>query len=510
MPAPHMETLDDLLVGRPALSNRTALLFGDEVYTYRDLDNRSNQVANALIANRVRPGDFVCQAVGNRPELIINLFGILKSGASYAPLNPSLTERELSEQLADCRPVAVIADDEIAQKVRAAAGDVRGVRVWRVGEWAAECKKMPQKRPFRDVDTEGPTLLFYTSGTSGQSKGVQLAHRQVLVNACQVLERTAAGPDDRLLVVMPAFHANGFCNQIVLPLLAGASIALRLRFMRDEFWADVARYRPSYFTAVPTIMSRLLEEPELPPPAERSSLRFVRTGAAPLSLELQRRFESHLELPVISSYGLTEATCTVTMNPATHEGRRLGSVGKVLDGLEVKVLGEDNSAQPSRAVGEIAVRGPTVMLGYRGLPGATAETIHDGWLRTGDLGYLDEDGYLFLTDRKKDIIIRGGENISPKEIEEVLSAHPLVAESAVVGAPDTQYGERVVAFVVLRGGTASLKTVEAELLAHCYRRLARFKLPAHIEVLSELPKNAVGKVSKKTLKEAARRTSYEA
>jgi len=496
-----LETLADLLVSRPALSNRTALLFGDEAFTYAELESRSNQVANALIAQNIQSGDFVCQAVGSRPELIVNLFGILKSGARYAPLNPSLTERELSEQLTDCQPVVLIAEDEVAQKLRSPPASARGLRVWRLGEWAAECRRMPDKRPSRELDPEGPALLFYTSGSSGRSKGVQVAHEQVLMNARQVLERTDAGPEDRLLVVMPVFHANGFCNQVVLPLLAGASIALRPRFVGDEFWSEVARYRPTYFTAVPTIMSRLLEGPEIPPAAERSSLRFVRTGAAPLSLELQQRFESRFELPVISSYGLTEATCTVTMNPATREGRRLGSVGKVLDGLELMVLGEDNSARLAREVGEIAVRGPTIMLGYRGLPEATAEAIQDGWLRTGDLGYVDEDGYLFLTDRKKDIIIRGGENISSREIEEVLTAHPLVAEAAVVGMPDAQYGEQVVAFVVLRDRVSSPKSVEAALLAHCRARLARFKVPVLIEPMNDLPKNSIGKVLKQVLRE---------
>jgi len=496
-----LETLADLLVGRPALSKRPALLFGEQTYTYAELETQSNQVANALIAQNIQSSDFVCQAVASRPELIVNLFGILKSGARYAPLNPSLTERELSEQLTDSQPVVLIAEDEVAEKLRSAPASPRGLRVWRVGEWAAECRRMPDKRPSRELDPEGPALLFYTSGTSGRSKGVQITHEQVLINARQVLERTGAGPEDRLLVVMPIFHANGFCNQVVLPLLAGASIVLRPRFVRDEFWREVARYRPTYFTAVPTIMSRLLEGPELPPAAERSSLRFIRTGAAPLSLELQRRFESRFELPVISSYGLTEATCTVTMNPATWEGRRLGSVGKVLDGLEVVVLGEDNSVRPAKEVGEVAVRGPTVMLGYRGLPEATAEAIKDKWLLTGDLGYLNDDGYLFLTDRKKDIIIRGGENISSREIEEVLTAHPLVAEAAVVGAPDTQFGEQVVAFVVLRDRAGSLKGVEAELLAHCRTRLARFKVPTRFEELNDLPKNAIGKVLKQSLTE---------
>jgi acyl-CoA synthetase (AMP-forming)/AMP-acid ligase II len=315
-----------------------------------------------------------------------------------------------------------------------------------------------------------------------------------------VLDRTGVKPEDRLLVIMPIFHANALSNQVVVPFLAGASIVLARRFMSEEFWPMVAHYRPTYFTAVPTILSRLLEEPEPPPMANRSSLRFARTGAAPLSVEVQRQFEERFELPVIVSYGLTEATCTVTMNPPTLEGRKLGSVGIPLDGLDVRVLGSDGAEQPVGTVGEIATKGPSVMLGYLGLPKETAEAIPDGWLRTGDLGYLDRDGFLFLTDRKKDLIIRGGENISPKEVEEVLYAHPLVAEAAVVGLLDPVYGEQVGAFVVLRDPSRATVDAMNELLAHCRTRLARFKVPTRVEVLRGMLKNSVGKIAKQELK----------
>jgi long-chain acyl-CoA synthetase len=302
------------------------------------------------------------------------------------------------------------------------------------------------------------------------------------------------------LVIMPIFHANGLCNQVVVPFLAGASIVLRRRFVLEEFWPAVAHYQPTYFTAVPTILTRLLEGPEPPPRAQWSSLRFARTGAAPLSVEVQRRFEERFGLPVIISYGLSEATCTVTMNPPTLESRKLGSVGMALDGLNVQVLGSNGMEQPVGTVGEIVTEGPSVMLGYLGLPEETAEAIQGGWLRTGDLGYLDQDGYLFLTDRKKDLIIRGGENISPREVEEVLYSHVTVAEAAVLGVPDPIYGERVVAFVVPRDVSRSQADVVEELLAYCRARLARFKVPAQINVLHDMPRNAVGKIAKQELR----------
>lgn len=220
-----------------------------------------------------------------------------------------------------------------------------------------------------------------------------------------------------------------------------------------------------------------------------------------MPVELQRRFEERFGLPVIVSFGLTEATCTVTMNPPTRKDRRLGSVGTALDGLKVRVLAPNGSEQPVGSVGEVVTQGPSVMLGYLGRPNETAAAVPDGWLRTGDLGYLDQDGYLFLTDRSKDIIVRGGENVSPREVEEVLYAHPLVAEAAVLGLPDATYGERVVAFVVPRDRPSSPGRLIDDLLAHCRERLARFKVP-QIEVLENLPKNAVGKVSKQELREA--------
>jgi acyl-CoA synthetase (AMP-forming)/AMP-acid ligase II len=496
-----METLADLLAHRTPSSGERALLFDDLSYAYGDLEVHSNRVAHALIRLGVKPGDIVCQVIGSRPELIINLFGIIKCGAVYAPLNPSLTERELAAQLADCQASMVIADDDLViQKIAVAAGASTQCRVLCVADLSAYDKDMPHSAPLRSLDPDGLAVLCYTSGTSGRPKGVQLSHRNVLMNARQVCDRTGVGPEDRLLVIMPIFHANGLCNQVVVPFLAGASIVLLRRFVLEEFWPAVIHYRPTYFTAVPTILTRLLEGPEPPPRAQWSSLRFARTGAAPLSVEVQRRFEERFALPVIVSYGLSEATCTVTMNPPTLESRKRGSVGMALDGLSVRVLGSNGTEQPVGTVGEIATKGPSVMLGYLGLPEETAEAIRDGWLRTGDLGYLDQDGYLFLTDRKKDLIIRGGENISPREVEEVLYSHAAVAEAAVLGLPDPIYGERVVAFVVLRDVSRSQADVVEELLAYCRTRLARFKVPAQINVLHDMPRNAVGKIAKQELR----------
>lgn len=497
-----MDTLAGLLSYRPDLADRLAILFEDSAYTYADLEALSTRVAHALVGQGIKPRDVVCQVAGSHPEQIINMFGILKCGATYAPLSPSLTERELAAQLSDCRPSVVIADDGvIARKVYLAGAELQGFQVRQVRELSAHARELPRSPIRIPINPNDLAVLCYTSGTTGRSKGVQLSHRNVLTNARQVLQRTGARTDDRLLVMMPIFHVNGFCNQVVLPFLAKASIAMLPRFIPEEVWPSVVRYKPTYFTAVPTMLHRLLDGPDPPPEMFPTSLRFVRTGAAPLPVTVQRRFEARFEVPVIASYGLSEATCTLTMNPPTREGRKLGSVGTVLDGLEVKILGSDEKEQAMDQVGEVVARGDTLMVGYLGLPEVTAEAIPDGWLRTGDLGYFDDEGYLFLTDRKDDMIKRGGEKVSAREVEEVLYEHPMVVEAAVVGATDIAYGEVVIAFVVLRSEVTSPANVVEELTAHCRLQLAKFKVPARIEVWKELPKNTVGKVAKKELRE---------
>jgi acyl-CoA synthetase (AMP-forming)/AMP-acid ligase II len=343
-------------------------------------------------------------------------------------------------------------------------------------------------------NAEQTAFLIFTSGTTGRPKGVMLSHRNVLANTAQVAERTGLAPADRVLHVMPLFHANGLMNNTILPLRAGASIVLRPRFDVAEFWSVVESFRPTYFTAVPTAFSRLMDAWD--GHGETSSLRFVRSGAAPMTPTLQRVVEERLGVPVVVSYGLSEATCTCTMNPAGW-GRRVGAAGLALVGEVVSVFDSEDQPLSLGKVGEVVVRGPNVMAGYFNEPEATAQALRSDWLHTGDMGYFDADGFLFLTDRKKDLIIRGGENISPREVEEVLLAFPAVAEAAVVGAVDREWGEEVVAFLVPRTGR---DLVVDELQNFCRERLARFKVPRRIQVVSALPLTSVGKVDKARLR----------
>ena len=430
----------------------------------------------------------------NCPAMVAYLFGILRVGAAAVPLNPALTGPEIAFILDKSWARAIVTTGELIGKLHheEARHPARHVVVIDPKQRLELDSSLGRIEPVGGVAQTA--FVIFTGGTTGQPKGVPLTHGNVLANTAQVAERTGLTPADRVLHIMPMFHTNGLMNNTILPLRAGASIVLRPRFDSEEFWDVVARFRPTYFTAVPTVFARLVDAWD--DSADTSSLRFVRSGAAPMSPVLQREVEERLGVPVVVSYGLSEATCTCTMNPAGWD-RRTGSVGTALADEGVTIVDDSGHARCAGDVGEIVVCGPNVMAGYHDAPEATRDALRNGRLHTGDLGYLDEDGFLFLTDRKKDLIIRGGENISPREIEEALLAHPSIAEAAVVGTPDREWGEEVAAFVVLKADT----TFDAEdLRGFCRDRLARFKVPRRIEVVATLPLTAVGKVDKARLR----------
>ena len=482
---------------RAHVAQTPALYFADEVYSYSELEAACAHAAQQLHLRALRAGDAVALALPNVPAFIAYLFGILRIGATVVPLNPGLTSRELCWLIRESGARAIVTTAELAQHLESDGGapPVQQVVTVEPGK-PLDCATSASGADIGG-DAGDAALLIFTSGTTGRPKGVVLTHRNVLANTAQVAERTALSSRDRVLTVMPLFHANGLMNNTILPLRTGASIVLRPRFDLDEFWRVVERFRPSYFTAVPTVFARLMDAWD--GRADTSSLRFVRSGAAPMAPSLQRLVEKRLGVPVVLSYGLSEATCTCTMNPPDAT-RRTGSVGRALGDEVVAILDADGRGAPPGEVGEVAVQGPNVMSGYFNAPDATAQALRNGWLHTGDMGYVDADGFLFLTDRKKDIIIRGGENISPREVEEVLLEFPAVAQAAVVGAPDREWGEQVIAFVVPR---ASCELVVDELHAFCRERLARFKLPRRVHVVTSLVVTSVGKVDKVRLRSLA-------
>jgi long-chain acyl-CoA synthetase len=343
-------------------------------------------------------------------------------------------------------------------------------------------------------------LLIYTSGTTGKPKGVMLDH----ANLAAMCDMTRAGlgitAADHSLLILPLFHVNGIVVGTLTPLLAGGRVTVAGRFSPKTFFGLVERIRPTYFSAVPAIYAMLTSMAEAAT-ADTSSLRLVVCGAAPMPAELIARVEDVLGVVLVEGYGLSEGSCASTLNP--YDGvRKPGTVGLPLPGQEVRVVDQIGNPVPQGERGEIVIRGANVMRGYLNRPEDTARTIVDGWLHTGDVGVFDEDGYLQIVDRIKDMIIRGGENIYPKEIETALYSHDGVLEAAVVGRRDDVLGEVVVAYLAVRPAPAV--TVE-ELEALCAERLAKYKRPVAIEILGELPKNAVGKIDKAALRELAQR-----
>ena len=341
---------------------------------------------------------------------------------------------------------------------------------------------------------DDPAVILYTSGTTGRAKGAMLTHRNLLSNAALIAGWLGLGPADRVLTIMPLFHANAIVIGLLTPLVSGGSTVIAERFRASTFWPSVERHRPTTAGTVPTILAMLLG---LPAPAAPTSLRFLLTGSAPVPADLLRAVEAHVGVPVIEGYGLTECTCRATFNPVDGR-RRPGSCGLPLAPLRI-VDADDRDVAPGD-IGEIVLRGPHVMRGYFRNPAATADALRGGWLHSGDLGRMDADGFVHIVGRASELIIRGGENVYPREIEETLLAHPDVAEAAVVGAPDALYGEVVWAFLVAHPG----RTIdEADVARWCRERLADFKRPARTIVVTDLPKGPTGKLLKTPLRALA-------
>ncbi|GAA2633350.1 acyl--CoA ligase [Streptomyces vastus] len=421
----------------------------------------------------------IAVALPNRLELVVIMFAAWRLGAAVTPVNPALTDAEARHQIEDSGAKVVITD----------AG---GMGTLEVAVFAGAADRSPDAvSPASDA----LALIIYTSGTTGRPKGVMLDHANIAAMCRMIVDGIGLDETDHSLLVLPLFHVNGIVVSVLSPLLAGGRATIAGRFRASAFFDSVEAARPTYFSAVPAIYAMLVSSPDDVRP-DTSSLRRAICGAAPMPAELIARFENRFGVPVVEGYGLSEGTCASTLNPPAGP-RKPGTVGLPLPGQTVAVMDAEGHLLDAGSVGEVVVRGPNVMRGYLGLPDETARTVVDGWLHTGDVGRFDADGHLVLVDRIKDMIIRGGENIYPKEIENVLHTHPAVLEAAVVGAPEPVLGEVPVAYVTLLPGAAA--TAE-ELVEHCRGSLARVKVPVSVVVTESLPKNPVGKIDKPRLR----------
>ncbi|MGP3949061.1 class I adenylate-forming enzyme family protein [Streptomyces sp. 7N604] len=457
--------------------------------------------AACLRERGIGSGDVVAVMLSNRVELVVTLFAAWRLGAAVTPVNPALTAAEAEYQLADAAAKLVIVQDgcpaltadtvDAADLRRAAEAGGPLHPAAEAGE-ADEADARPDAAAY---EREALALLIYTSGTTGKPKGVMLSHANLSAMSRMMIEVSQLGEDDHSLLVLPLFHVNGIVVSVLSPLLAGGRVTISGRFKADTFFRTIEAVRPTRFSAVPAIYAMLAALPESERP-DTSSVRSAACGAAPMPAELIERFESRYGIPVVEGYGLSEATCASTANPIDGP-RKPGTVGLPMPGQEVAIMDSSGRLLPQGSIGEVVLRGPNVMRGYLNKPEETARTVVDGWLHTGDVGRFDEDGYLVLVDRIKDLIIRGGENIYPKEIESVLYGHPGVFEAAVVGDAHEVLGEVPVAFVALRPDAA---VTTEDLLGHCRGSLSRFKLPDRVIVRETLPKNPVGKIDKPALR----------
>ncbi|MEV0685186.1 AMP-binding protein [Nocardia sp. NPDC050378] len=439
---------------------------------------RVEAAASVLHRAGVRPDDVVAVVLPNRVDLVVTLFAAWRLGAALTPVNPGLTDDDIRYQVQDSGARVVVGETDRPSVTL----DVAALRE-QAGQVAAA------------TSTGDLALIIYTSGTTGRPKGVLLGHDNLAAMCAMVIESLGLNETDHSLLVLPLFHVNGIVVSVLSPLLAGGQATVAGKFSASGFFDTVAAVRPTYFSAVPAIYAMLTAQPEAPG-RDVSSLRVAICGAAPMPAELIARFEQRFGVPIVEGYGLSEGTCASTLNPVDGQ-RKPGTVGLPLPGQTVAIMNADGALTSGAEPGEVVVRGPNVMRGYLGKPEETAATVVDGWLHTGDVGHFDADGYLVLVDRIKDMIIRGGENLYPKEIENALYRHPAVHETAVVGVPDPVLGEVPVAHVV----AAPRATVTAEeLTAHCRAELAAFKVPSAIVFVDELPRNPVGKIDKKRLR----------
>jgi long-chain acyl-CoA synthetase len=475
--------------------DHVAVKLDDAEVTYALLDEGSARIAGILRERGMRPGDRVGVMLPNVPYFPIAYFGIVRAGAVVVPMNVLLKRREIAYYLGDSGAKLLFAWQGFAEEAEAGAEEAGGVDVITVarGEFEGMLAKAEPVRELAQVDGGDTAVILYTSGTTGQPKGAELTHDNLRRNAQISAELFGVTEDDVFFGGLPLFHTFGQTCCMNVAAYAGATITLLPKFDPGKALEIVQRDRVTVFEGVPTMHAALLHHPERDS-YDTSSLRVLISGGASLPGEVLRGIEEAFGVILLEGYGLSETSPVATFNK--REGRKVGSIGTPIEGVEIRIVDDDRNDVPTGEVGEIAIKGHNVMKGYLGRPDATAEAIQDGWFHTGDMARMDEDGYIFIVDRKKDMIIRGGYNVYPREVEEVLYEHPAVREAAVIGVPDEEWGEEVAAAIVLKEG----EHVDADTLRNFVKeRLASYKYPRKIWFADELPKGPTGKLLKREI-----------
>jgi long-chain acyl-CoA synthetase len=481
---------------------------GDAAATYRELDEQSGQFAAGLTAAGLTPGQVVAIQLPNVPEFLTAYFGALKAGMTVLPVNPLLKAAELEHQLTDSAASIMVGLAGLHTEA-AKACELVGVPLYLAGDPAALpdgalpvtnlVSAAALAEPGGSIwpgDADDAAVLIYTSGTTGKPKGAELTHFLLYMNCTISGQLFGARPDDVTLAVLPFFHVFGLSSVINVSVRYGGCLSIVPRFEPRAVLDAIEAHQCTVIAGVPTMLHALAQLDVSG--HDLAALRVAVSGGSSLPEDVMRTFESKYGIEVLEGYGLSETGSTSSFNRPGD--RKPLSVGKPIWGVQMRVA--DTSDQPlspgSDHIGEIQICGHNVMKGYRNRPEATASTLAGGWLHTGDLGYVDEDGFYFIVDRTKDLVIRGGYNVYPREIEEVLFAHPGILEAAVIGKPDDRLGEEVVAIVVLREGVS---LDEHEIIAYCRERLAAYKYPREVRFRAALPKGPTGKILKTELRD---------
>ena len=522
---PLYRILDETAAKHP--TDSCTNFFGKQL-TYHQSKQLSDRFAASIRRMGIRKGDRVVLLLPNSPQFIIAYFGLLKASAVVVPLNPLSAERELEFYLTDSEAEIAVTIPLFLSKVASLVGKtplkhivssrladflpfplsliqgfreqrlVRGVR----GAALVDFKELLRQEVNPDwspepVQPEEMAVLIYSGGTTGIAKGIMLSHFNFVANAHQIIAWGSLTNEQGLLAVLPLFHGFGMSVTMNSAILAGGEITLLPRFNAKQVAKTIQKRKPSFFIGVPTMFVQLSNLPDIHR-YDFSSLKGIFVGAAPLTKAIKDDFEKKTGGRMIEGYGLTEAVTAIMANP--YKGmHKLASIGIPFSDVDMKIVSlDDGRTLPPGELGEIALRSPTVMLGYYKNPEETQKTIVEGWLHTGDIGYVDQDGYFYITDRKKELIIVGGFNVFPREIDELIYQHPKVKEGISVGIPDPRKGERIKVYIVLKAGETA---TPEEFIAYFKERLTPYKVPSEVEFRTELPKSMIGKILRRALRE---------